>query len=94
MRFKKLCRQTGLIMGISMAGLIEPVCLPAYVEMEPVMVKASRIETSISEAPGSVTVITAEEIAAKRAHNVAEVLKGIMGVLAALISSNASSFCL
>ncbi|MCK5219571.1 TonB-dependent receptor, partial [bacterium] len=80
MRFKKLCRQTGLIMGISMAGLIEPVCLPAYVEMEPVMVKASRIETSISEAPGSVTVITAEEIAAKRAHNVAEVLKGIMGV--------------
>lgn len=80
MRFKKLFKQIGFIIGTSLGCLVGPLHLPAYVEMEPVMVKASRIETSISEAPGSVTVITAEEIAAQRVHNVAEVLKGIMGV--------------
>ncbi len=80
MRFKKLLKQIGFIIGTSLGCLVGPLHLPAYVEMEPVMVKASRIETCVSEAPGSVTVITAEEIAAKRAHNVAEVLKGIMGV--------------
>jgi vitamin B12 transporter len=49
-------------------------------ELEPVVVTASRIEEPLAVAPGSITVITEEEIEFQQAVTVSELLKNLPGV--------------
>lgn len=50
------------------------------IELEPVVITASRIEEPLAVAPGSITVITEEEIELQQAVTVSELLKNLPGV--------------
>ncbi len=50
------------------------------IELEPVVITASRIEEPLATVPGSITVITEEEIELQQAVTVSELLKNLPGV--------------
>ena len=57
-----------------MAGAQEPA------ELDPVVVSASRVPLTLSEVPGSVTVIEREEIERRQVVHVADLLRSVAGV--------------
>lgn len=64
--------------------LIASLCTSAWAEdirvMEPVTVTATRSEISLEDAPGSITIITQDEIKRKGGESVIDVLRGTTGI--------------
>ena len=78
MRFVWTGVLTVLMLGSGSLGLAQDE--GGSVELEPVVVTATKTEVPIKDATSSVTVITEEEIQAKKAKTVSDVLRDVPGL--------------
>lgn len=69
-----------LPLAAAVLGAALPLSVSANAQIDTVVVSASGFEQSITEAPASITVITREQLQARRAANLAEALEGVEGV--------------